>query len=110
MGRPGPQSSTSSFSSEIRCSEAFRPTRSSSESTPYLLRSVFKLMKLGRLEIYVQKYMFLAHFVCLCFAPKLVFLFYSKCKHFVQQSRFGLVPSSAVYKLTTLGAQMARNL
>ena len=50
MGRPGPQSSTSSFSSEIRCSEAFRPTRSSSESTPYLLRSVFKLLKLGHLE------------------------------------------------------------
>ena len=37
VGRPGPQSSTSELPSEITsCSEAFRPTWSSSESTEYL--------------------------------------------------------------------------
>merc|ERR1712013_979000 len=37
VGRPGPQFSTSKLPSEITsCSEAFRPTWSSSESTEYL--------------------------------------------------------------------------
>ena len=39
------------------------------------------------------------------------FLFYSRCKHFVRQSRFGLVPMSAVYTLKTLAAvQIPQNL
>ena len=51
VGRPGPQFSTSKLPSEITsCSEAFRPTWSSSESTEYLLRSVIKLCKFGRLD------------------------------------------------------------
>merc|ERR1719206_731013 len=59
---------TSKLPSEITsCSEAFRPTWSSSESTEYLLRSVIKLCKLGRLLTSLQKY------VCVIFSFRLGF-------------------------------------